>query len=132
MMADSSAGLLVVSATQTKVAAQIGAYDLSSYKCKFLTSARLPEPLIAKVQVRWPGNLIDLYGMIEGGVSVASIMAGYQNLPDKTSELLWRDEEGARFHPVRRYGAVRCRWGVATAGPQKRHDHFWRVQYIRR
>ncbi|MGB2201305.1 MAG: class I adenylate-forming enzyme family protein [Pseudooceanicola atlanticus] len=117
-------------------------FDLSSYRCKFSTSAPLPGKLIAKVMEKWPGNLIEVYGMTEGGISTAlnceafpdkwdtvgrvgagvdmrvideegnelpagsfgelvgrgpSMTQGYHNLPDKTSELLWRDAEGRDF-----------------------------------
>ena len=117
-------------------------FDLSSYRCKFSTSAPLPGKLIAKVMEKWPGNLIEVYGMTEGGISTAlnceafpdkwdtvgrvgagvdmrvideegnelpagsfgelvgrgpSMTQGYHNLPDKTSELLWRDAEGKDF-----------------------------------
>ncbi|MGH1452699.1 MAG: class I adenylate-forming enzyme family protein [Paracoccaceae bacterium] len=123
-------------------APEFGQFDLSSYRCKFSTSAPLPGALIAKVMERWPGNLIEVYGMTEGGVSTAlncgefpdkwdtvgragegsdlrviddqgnelptgemgeivgrstSMMTGYHNLPDKTAELLWRDEQGRDF-----------------------------------
>ena len=117
-------------------------FDLSSYRCKFSTSAPLPGKLIAKVMKKWPGNLIEVYGMTEGGISTAlnceafpdkwdtvgrvgagvdmrvideegnelpagsfgelvgrgpSMTQGYHNLPDKTSELLWRDADGKDF-----------------------------------
>lgn len=47
------------------------AYDLTAYRAKLSTSAPLPARLIAQVQARWPGNLIEYYGMTEGGVSCA-------------------------------------------------------------
>ncbi|MGH1460259.1 MAG: class I adenylate-forming enzyme family protein [Paracoccaceae bacterium] len=46
-------------------------FNLSSYRCKFSTSAPLPAPLIAQIMARWPGNLIEVYGMTEGGISTA-------------------------------------------------------------
>lgn len=46
-------------------------YDLTAYECKFSTSAPLPASLIAKVMDRWPGNLIEIFGMTEGGLSTA-------------------------------------------------------------
>lgn len=117
-------------------------YDLSSYRCKFSTSAPLPGSLIEKIMARWPGNLIELYGMTEGGVSAAlnceaypdkwdtvglpgegvdmrviddkgnalpageygeivgrapSMMRAYLNQPEKTAEMVWRDENGVEF-----------------------------------
>ena len=59
---------------------RFGDFDLSSYQCKFSTSAPLPGSLIAKVMERWPGNLIEVYGMTEGGVSTALNCAAF---PDK-------------------------------------------------
>ncbi|WP_319824043.1 class I adenylate-forming enzyme family protein [Thalassovita sp.] len=56
------------------------AFDLSSYICKFSTSAPLPGNLISKIMDRWPGNLIEVYGMTEGGVSTALNCAAF---PDK-------------------------------------------------
>ena len=47
------------------------ARDLSSYQCKFSTSAHLPAALIERIMARWPGNLIEIYGMTEGGMSTA-------------------------------------------------------------
>jgi len=55
-------------------------HDLSSYRCKFSTSAPLPSTLIAQVMERWPGNLIEIYGMTEGGISTA---LNCEAFPDK-------------------------------------------------
>lgn len=55
-------------------------FDLSSYRCKFSTSAPLPGRLIERVMARWPGNLIEVYGMTEGGVSTVLDCAAF---PDK-------------------------------------------------
>lgn len=45
------------------------AFDLSSYVCKFCTSAPFSAELKAEVLRRWPGGLIEWYGMTEGGGS---------------------------------------------------------------
>ena len=42
-------------------------YDLSSCRLKISTSAPFPAELKAEVLRRWPGGLIDVYGMTEGG-----------------------------------------------------------------
>ena len=42
-------------------------YDLRSYKYKFCTSAPFHADLKADVLKRWPGGLIEFYGMTEGG-----------------------------------------------------------------
>ena len=44
-----------------------GQYDLSSYRMKFCTSAPFLAPLKADVLARWPGGLVEYYGMTEGG-----------------------------------------------------------------
>jgi long-chain acyl-CoA synthetase len=42
-------------------------HDLSSFRMKFCTSAPFPAALKADVLARWPGGLIEYYGMTEGG-----------------------------------------------------------------
>ena len=42
-------------------------FDLSSYRFKSSTSAPFPPALMADVLARWPGALINIYGMTEGG-----------------------------------------------------------------
>jgi acyl-CoA synthetase (AMP-forming)/AMP-acid ligase II len=42
-------------------------FDLSSFRTKFSTSAPFPAELKAEVLRRWPGGLVDYYGMTEGG-----------------------------------------------------------------
>ena len=46
---------------------EFDAFDLSSFQVKFSTSAPFPAELKADVLQRWPGALIELYGMTEGG-----------------------------------------------------------------
>ncbi len=42
-------------------------YDLSSFKMKLCTSAPFPAALKRDILQRWPGGLVDSYGMTEGG-----------------------------------------------------------------
>jgi long-chain acyl-CoA synthetase len=44
-------------------------YDLSSYQMKFSTSAPFAAALKADILKRWPGGLVEFYGMTEGGGS---------------------------------------------------------------
>jgi acyl-CoA synthetase (AMP-forming)/AMP-acid ligase II len=44
-----------------------GRYDLSSFRVKFSTSAPFSAALKADVLQRWPGGLVEFYGMTEGG-----------------------------------------------------------------
>jgi acyl-CoA synthetase (AMP-forming)/AMP-acid ligase II len=49
--------------------ADFDSYDLSSYVMKFSTSAPFSPEIKADVLKRWPGGLIEYYGMTEGGGS---------------------------------------------------------------
>jgi len=42
-------------------------YDLSSFRCKYSTSSPFPAALKADVLKRWPGGLVEIFGMTEGG-----------------------------------------------------------------
>ena len=42
-------------------------HDLASFRAKFCTSSHFPADLKAEVLRRWPGALIEYYGMSEGG-----------------------------------------------------------------
>ena len=42
-------------------------HDLSSFRMKFCTSAPFSATLKAQVLARWPGGLVEYYGMTEGG-----------------------------------------------------------------
>ncbi len=44
-----------------------GRHDLSSFRMKFATSSPFSTALKADVLARWPGGLIEFYGMTEGG-----------------------------------------------------------------
>jgi len=47
--------------------ADFGQFDLSSFVTKFSTSAPFSAALKADVLARWPGALVEFYGMTEGG-----------------------------------------------------------------
>jgi len=55
-------------------------YDLSRFRYKMCTSAPFGAALKADVLARWPGGLIDTYGMTEGGGTC--ILAAHEH-PDK-------------------------------------------------
>jgi acyl-CoA synthetase (AMP-forming)/AMP-acid ligase II len=42
-------------------------FDLSSFVMKYCTSAPFPAVLKADIVTRWPGGLVEIYGMTEGG-----------------------------------------------------------------
>ena len=54
--------------------------DLTSFRAKFSTGAPFPAALKKQVLERWPGGLIEYYGMTEGG---ATCMLEAHKYPDK-------------------------------------------------
>jgi len=59
---------------------QFADYDLSSYVLKYCTSAPFAAELKADILKRWPGGLIEVFGMTEGGGSCMLIAHEH---PDK-------------------------------------------------
>ncbi len=59
---------------------RFGDFDLSSFRMKFCTSAPFAAALKADVLARWPGGLVEFYGMTEGGGTC--ILAAHEH-PDK-------------------------------------------------
>jgi acyl-CoA synthetase (AMP-forming)/AMP-acid ligase II len=55
-------------------------YDLSSFRMKFCTSAPFHAPLKADILKRWPGGLVEFYGMTEGG---GTCILEAHHFPDK-------------------------------------------------
>ncbi len=55
-------------------------YDLSSFQMKFCTSAPFSAALKADIVRRWPGGMLEYYGMTEGGGTC--ILAAHEH-PDK-------------------------------------------------
>ena len=49
--------------------ADFDSFDLSSFRMKTCTSAPFPADLKADILKRWPGGLVEIYGMTEGGGS---------------------------------------------------------------
>ena len=72
-------------------------FDLSSFRVKFSTSAPFSAALKAEVLRRWPGGLVEFYGMTEGG---GSCMLAAHEHPDKLSTV-GRPMEG---HDIRLIG----------------------------
>jgi long-chain acyl-CoA synthetase len=60
--------------------ADFGRHDLSAFQMKFCTSAPFAPALKADILQRWPGGLIEYYGMTEGGGSTVLVA---HNHPDK-------------------------------------------------
>jgi acyl-CoA synthetase (AMP-forming)/AMP-acid ligase II len=110
-------------------------YDLSSYVVKFCTSAPFPAELKADVVKRWPGGLVEIYGMTEGGV-VCMLQA--HNFPDKLNtvgqpvtghELIVLDDDDNRLPPGFK-GILTGRSPTMMSGyknqPEKTREMEWR------
>jgi acyl-CoA synthetase (AMP-forming)/AMP-acid ligase II len=80
-------------------------YDLSSYRMKFCTSAPFPAALKAEVLRRWPGGLIEFYGMTEGGGSCILVAHDFPDklhtvgLPMPGHDIRLIDDAGAEVAP---------------------------------
>ena len=59
--------LVPVQYQRLMVVADFDAFDLSAFQMKFCTSAPFSAALKAEVLRRWPGGLVEFYGMTEGG-----------------------------------------------------------------
>ena len=139
-------------------------YDLSSYRIKYCTSAPFSAALKADVVARWPGGLVEIYSMTEGGVVCllmahehpdklhtvgipwndsevftidedgkrlpagsigelvgrsGTMMSGYQNQPEKTSEASWFDADGSRWQRMGDIGRVDIDGFVELVGRAK-------------
>jgi acyl-CoA synthetase (AMP-forming)/AMP-acid ligase II len=110
-------------------------YDLSSFRMKFATSAPFPAALKADVLKRWPGGLIEYFGMTEGGGTF--ILAAHEH-PDKLHtvgrpapghDIRLIDEEG-REVPVGEVGEIVGHSPAMMNGyhnqPGKTADAEWR------
>jgi acyl-CoA synthetase (AMP-forming)/AMP-acid ligase II len=80
-------------------------FDLSSYRLKFCTSAPFSPELKREILNRWPGGLVEFYGMTEGGAS--TVLVAHEH-PDKlhtvgrvapNSEMKLIDEDGNEVPP---------------------------------
>jgi acyl-CoA synthetase (AMP-forming)/AMP-acid ligase II len=119
-------------------------YDLTSYRMKFSTSAPFSAALKREVLDRWPGGLVEFYGMTEGGGS-----CGLQchEFPDKLHtvgrplpghDIRLIDEDGGEV-PQGEIGEVVGRSGAMMVGyhnqPGKTSEAEWwspeGLRYIR-
>jgi acyl-CoA synthetase (AMP-forming)/AMP-acid ligase II len=80
-------------------------FDLSSYRMKFCTSAPFNAALKQEVLKRWPGGLVELYGMTEGGGSCQLFAHRHPDKlhtvgrPTPGSEFRLIDEQGQELPP---------------------------------
>ncbi len=109
-------------------------YDLSSFVMKYSTSAPFSAALKAEILRRWPGGLIEYYGMTEGGGSCA--LAAHEH-PDKLHtvgqpmpghDIRLLDPEGNEV-PQGEVGEIVGRSPVMMNGyynqPQKTAEAYW-------
>ncbi len=110
-------------------------FDLSSYRVKFSTSAPLPGPLIARVMARWPGNLLEIYGLTEGGISTMLDCAAHPDKwdtagrPAAGADVRIIDEQGNQLPPGS-FGEIVGRSGAMMQGyfnaPDRTAEMVWR------
>jgi acyl-CoA synthetase (AMP-forming)/AMP-acid ligase II len=102
-------------------------FDLTSYRLKFCTSAPFAPELKRDILNRWPGGLIEFYGMTEGGASCVLVAHEY---PDKlhtvgrvapNSEMKLIDEDGREVAPGG-VGEVVGRGPMMMSGYKGRED----------
>ncbi len=109
-------------------------YDLSAFKCKLSTSAPLRAHIKADAVKRWPGRLIEIYGLTEGGGS-CTLEANLH--PDKLhtvgkpglgAEIVVLDEKG-NVLPQGEVGELAGRAQIMMKGyykqDEKTRDLFW-------
>ena len=77
-------------------------FDLSSFRLKFCTSAHLPATTKAEILARWPGGLVEVYGMTEGGGTC--LLAAHEH-PDKL-HTVGRPARGHELHVIDDEGRV--------------------------
>ncbi len=86
-----------------------GQHDLCSFRMKFCTSAPFPAALKAEVLARWPGGLVEFYGMTEGGGTC--ILEAHRH-PDKL-HTVGRPAPG---HDIRLIDEAGCEVATGEAG----------------
>jgi long-chain acyl-CoA synthetase len=109
-------------------------YDLSSFRMKFCTSAPFSAKLKADILARWPGGLVEYYGMTEGGgtcILEAHNFPGKLHTVGKPAEghdIRLIDEDG-RVLPAGEIGEVVGRSGAMMIGyhhqPGKTREAEW-------
>jgi acyl-CoA synthetase (AMP-forming)/AMP-acid ligase II len=102
-------------------------FDLSSYRVKFSTSAPLKADLKREILDRWPGRLIEIYGMTEGGGTVILDAGAYPDKldtvgqPAEGTDIRIIDDDGNEL-PVGETGEVVGRSVATMSGYYNRPD----------
>ncbi len=110
-------------------------FDLSHFKLKLSTSAPLRREIKRAILDRWPGELIEIYGLTEGGGSCILDARAHQDklhtvgLPSATAQMKIIDEAGRELPPGA-VGEIVGRSESMMAGyykrPDKTEEIFWR------
>jgi acyl-CoA synthetase (AMP-forming)/AMP-acid ligase II len=113
---------------------RFGDYDLSSFLLKYCTSAPFAPALKADIVARWPGALIEIYSMTEGGVVCLLFAHEHPDklhtvgIPWKGSEVFTIDEAGNRLPPGE-VGELVGRSTTMMSGyqnqPEKTREGYW-------
>ncbi|MDX1458486.1 MAG: class I adenylate-forming enzyme family protein [Marinobacter sp.] len=96
-------------------------FDLSSFQLKLCTSAPLRSDVIREVMRRWPGNLREVYGLTEGGISTSLDCAAHPDKwdsvgkPTEGSEVRILDDDGREL-PQGETGEIVGRAGAMMRG----------------
>src|SRR5690606_2844033 len=109
-------------------------YDLSSYQLKLSTSAPLHGRVVAEAMRRWPGNLREMYGLTEGGISAGLDCGAYPDKwdsvgqPTEGAEIRIISEDGREL-PQGEIGEVVGRAGAMMRGyhnrPEQTAEMLW-------
>ena len=114
---------------------QFGEFDLAAFKFKFCTSAPFRAELKADVLARWPGGLVEFYGMTEGGGSC--ILVAHLH-PDKlhtvgqpaaASDMRLIDEDGLEL-PAGAIGEIVGHSPSMMTGYHRRPDQTREVEWF--
>jgi acyl-CoA synthetase (AMP-forming)/AMP-acid ligase II len=110
-------------------------FDLSSFRMKFSTSAPFGAALKREILRRWPGGLVEYYGMTEGGGTCILVAHEHPDklhtvgVPVEGHDIRLIDEEG-REAPVGEIGEVVGHSGAMMSGyhnlPDKTREAEWR------
>jgi long-chain acyl-CoA synthetase len=104
-----------------------GAYDLSSFVMKFCTSAPFSAALKADVLKRWPGGLVEYFGMTEGGGTCVLIAHAFPDklhtvgMPAPGHDIRVIDEDGREL-PRGEVGELVGRSELVMSGYHNRKD----------
>ena len=117
--------LVPVQYQRLMAAAEFGRYDLSAFRTKFCTSAPFAAALKADILARWPGGLVEFYGMTEGG---GTCILPAHEFPDKLHTV----GRPAAGHDIRLIDDAGREVGLGEAGEVVGHSPGMMIGYHKR